>query len=375
MILLYIISMLSGFFLKIDHNKYGIGASLYFFFTIMLFIFPIIKFNSTKLKEIVLLKRNLFNIISYAFIILGVFTYIFFFKTAFFILTSSQSFLALRSNMVGGEVYFFVNIFYYIVTLYCQFYPIVIVFYFYSKIFMDNSKFFNRLLLFASTGYIINVLSGVGRDGFVLWSMSYIFAFIIFNNFMTEEMKKHEKRKLKYLIIIFLLIFIPITVSRFSLDGNRYSVIFSIIDYLGQQFSNFSQLYYSVSESLLSETSLKEIFPIFGKTEEIGNIDRYKYFLNLFDIDLYIFSTFIGSFIKYVSKSGLLFVSLLYSFIFSFIVKNKGYVSLGKVILITLLAQIPLHGLFYYNMAYIVCNFYMIGVLILSIIFWRAKNI
>ncbi|HJF69446.1 MAG TPA: hypothetical protein K8V05_01670, partial [Butyricimonas virosa] len=72
----------------------------------------------------------------------------------------------MRTDMVGGTVYFNVNIFYYLTTFVSQFYPIILICYFFSITNLHYSRSYNYLLLFSSTAYIVNVLASVGRDGF-----------------------------------------------------------------------------------------------------------------------------------------------------------------------------------------------------------------
>lgn len=53
----------------------------------------------------------------------------------------------------------------------------------------------------------------------------------------------------------------------------------------------------------------------------------------------------------------------------SILISNKKIVPFGKILYITLLAQIPLHGIFYYKLGYSVSNIYVICVILLSILF------
>ena len=64
----------------------------------------------------------------------------------------------------------------------------------------------------------------------------------------------------------------------------------------------------------------------------------------------------------------------IHAFVNSILTKVYGVVSFGKILYITLLAQLPLHGIFYYKLGYSVSNLYVICVIILSIFFsYRIK--
>ncbi|MCK3685170.1 O-antigen polymerase [Maribellus sp. YY47] len=365
---LYILSLLSSFLLNTSSIKYSFEASFYFFIILILFLTPILKFNTNNIEKITPINLKLFNAISYIFIVLGICTYFFFGSVVYSLLFSGDSFLLLRTAMVGGEVYYKVNYVYYILTLYCQFYPIVLIFYFYSTTFTSNSKSINNLLLFSSTAYIINVLSGVGRDGFVLWPMSYIFAYFMFRNFMNEEHKLKVKKLLYRFLILFALIFIPITISRFYKDDNFFSPILSIVSYFGQQFGNFNDLYNS---TVPNETNLSKLFPILGKDESLSLLEKNKLYLRLYGVDINVFSSFIGSFYLNVEKKLLFLLSFIINGMFFLFSINNKKVSLGRIIFFTFISQLPLHGIFYYKLAYVTSNVYMILVLLLSILFLK----
>ncbi|WP_455509212.1 hypothetical protein, partial [Butyricimonas paravirosa] len=273
-----------------------------------------------------------------------------------------------RTDMVGGEVYFNVNIFYYLSTFICQFYPAVLICYFFSITNLHYSKLYNNLLLFSSTAYIVNVLASVGRDGFVLWSMSYIFAFMLFYKYLSVEQIKIQKSLFKKLLFIFLLFFIPITVARFFMNGFKDGIL-AMFSYFGQQFGNFNNLYNKVDFNLLN-IDLSTIFPFLQNEQLVSDIiTEQRNFYNQFGVDKFVFATFIGSFCVGIGPLLTLVWASGHAVLNSILINNKKNVRLGCVLYITLLSQIPLHGIFYYKLGYSVSNVYVICMILLSILF------
>lgn len=372
LLLLYILSIGCTFVIKEDDKKYTFEASFYFIILLLFYLTPVLKFNSNKIQSIQPISLSLFNFISYVFIFFGFATYIYFLQIVLKLFLFGGSIMQMRTQMVGGLVYYDINIFYYFITFFCQFYPIVILFYFYSVTHTSNSIFFNRLLLFSSTGYIINVLASIGRDGFVLWTLSYVFTYILFRKFMTINQKAKMKQLGYYLIGIFSLIFIPITVSRFYTGGDYFSVINAIISYFGQEFGNFNNIYNTIPNTI---DGFSRLFPIFdigsNKKEALSLLEKNAYYISIYKIDINVFTTFIGDFYLYIEAKILFLLSAFYSIFLYFVFYRNKKVSFGKIILIVFFSQIPLHGLFYYKLAYVVCNLYMISIVILSLLFYK----
>lgn len=372
LLILYILSIAFSFFSKVGNNKFSFEASFYFLILLMFYLTPVLKFNSNYQFTIKPINLQLFKIISYIFIFFGIATYVFFLHIVLRLFLSHESLMILRTNMVGGQVFYDINIIYYFITFFCQFYPIVLLFYFYSVTFTSNSKLFNWLLLFSSTGYIINVLASIGRDGFVLWTMSYLFTYILFRKFMTHSQKFGFKRLAYYLIGLFSIIFIPITFSRFLRGGDYSTVINSIIYYFGSEFGNFNDLYNTISHKYDSASRIFPILDLFShKKDELTLLERHQFYLNIYKIDINIFSTFIGDFFLSIETKLLFILSGMYSIFLYLLFYDNRRVPFGKIILLVFFSQIPLHGLFYYKLSYSVSNIYMIFIIILSLLFYK----
>lgn len=375
----YILSVSLTFFARNDNVEFSIIASLFFTICLLLYLTPILRLN---LNPIIVIKTNhlkVFNFFSWFFILSGVLSYFYFLPVVYRLFASGESLLILRTDMVGGISYVTagpLNIF---LNFTSQFYPIVILFYFYSIAFLEKSKFFNRMLLFSSTAYIVNVLSGVGRDGVVLWLMSFLFSYVLFKKNLLYLQKKKIKKLFWSMFIIGMLFFVSITISRFFLVSDSSGEgFYSIIGYSGEQFSNFNNLFNRIPHPE-KYGSFIDLFPIFNlfesKHSDFNFLEQWENNKLYLGLDPNVFSSYIGSFYLKIGAFGT-FVLSLFAFLAGlyFVSKGKQTIDFSLLLLITLYSQIPLHGFFYYKLGYTVSDLYIISVLFMTVLFKRRKN-
>lgn len=209
-------------------------------------------------------------------------------------------------------------------------------------------------LLFSSFMFPFETLCFFGRDGVLFWFINFLILFLLFRN----QISKKEQGVIKYLIIliglIFTTIFITISVYRFgepaSLNSYQFGTVGSIIDYLGQQPRNFT-------ESFNSDVRIPGgIFE--GTTRLVGK--RFGYTLKddseliLFKAGLmsqdHVFGYFVKALIFNYGKSLTIIISVIFSFLI-YIVRNKFFTRRWNfdLIIIIMIYQIPLNGVFYYR--------------------------
>lgn len=367
LIIFYIFSLLCSFIINVEDKIYTFEASFYFLAILLLFLFPILKFNSNDIHSIASVNIRIFNYISYVFIFIALVSYLYSLFDLIQLSSGYWSIAGFRGDIAGSVVVRDNSIIYYIVALYCQFFPVVLVFFFYSVAFTSNGKIFNSLLLFSSTAYVVHVLVDAGRSGLVLWPMSYGLTYILFRKMLNNTQRYYLKKVLYCMICLFLLILIPITISRFSLDGDKFSWVTSLFSYFGQQFGNFNHLYDAV---IFKSNNFIKLFPILNPFEYRPSVlEAYYATLILDALDLNVFSTFIGSFTKILDNKLFLFISAFYNLILYRLLFRTKVVSLGEIIIVVLISQIPLHGLFYYDLNFVISNIYMILTILLSLLF------
>jgi len=378
---LYFLSVVGGLFLDSSltppAEAFSLFATTVFLVLLSLFFVPTIMVNSAKIKIVRCPNKKLFNLICYGFIFIGIISYLYFIPIIYELLTSLSDLKVLRGNLVGGDSHHETDALYLLITLGCQFYPIVLLFYFHSVCYQPHKKWFNRFLLFSSTAYIINVLAGVGRDGFVLWTMSYVFSYVLYKNILPLELQSKIKRTLILLLVIFSVFFFAISISRFYRDGSIYFLFQYLLLYFSQQFGEFNQFITAVDHV---DVDVAKIFPftelLIDKVNTKGLLEDHENFLSQYGFNKYVFKTFLGMFYENLGLSITFFVSCLFSFLFYIfsILGNHQNVFLGKLIMITMFSQITLHGIFYYKLGYMVSNIYMILCVLLAIIFSIGFN-
>lgn len=373
---LYFLSVVGSLFLDsslaVPVENYSLYATSLFLILLSLFFIPTIMVDSAKIETIYCPNYSFFDIICCIFIFIGFISYLYFIPIVYELLTSLSDLRSLRGSLVGGEIYHEINTLYLFITLGCQFYPIVLLFYFHSVCYRPEKKWFNRLLLFSSTAYIVNVLAAVGRDGFVLWTMSYIFTYVLYANVLPTELKNKVKRTLALLLCVFSIFFFAISISRFYREGSIYFLFQYLLVYFSQQFGEFNQFVTVVKDENLD---IVKIFPFtklfIDSVDTKSLLTDHENFLSQYGFSKYVFKTFLGMFYENLGLTITFLLSCFLSFIFSifsFLGPRKN-IRLGKLIMITMFSQITLHGIFYYKLGYMVSNIYMLICLMLAFIF------
>lgn len=367
---IYLFSFVGALFLPDNGAIFTFEAGSYLLLLLFFFVTPSLAIDSGRVWGVRLIDSTLFRCMAFVLIVSGWFSILYFLPVVFRLFLSGESFVILRTDMVGGETYVDASIYYYLASFASQFYPVTITLYFYSILFTNNGRAFNNLLLLSSTAYIFNVLAAVGRDGVVLWSMSFLFAFFLFKNFFTERHLKHFRRIAFLACALFLAVFVPITISRFSILGGAEAVFLSLLSYSSQQLMYFNEIYNS---GFTFPYEPSRIFPLIGYAlgfdQEGGDFLEYnRAFYEAYGIDINVFKTFVGDFYVYLGSSVTFWVGLFFCISSLIILRNNGIVTLEKLIFATLLCQVPLHGVFYYKLGYNVSNLYFLAVVTIAVL-------
>lgn len=368
----YLASVIGGLFLDstlaVPQNSYSLWATFLFLLLITLFFVPLILSKTESIKHVQCPNYKLFDAVCYVFILIGIAAYLYFPTVIYTMLVSLETL-----NVRGADTGLEGNTLYLFITLGCQFFPIVLLFYFHSVCYRPGRVWFNRLLLFSSTAYIINVLTVMGRDGFVLWAMSYIFAFILYKNILPSQVKAKTKKTFTILLSFFLVIFFLISISRFyDDDGGVYFLFQKLLLYFSQQFGEFNRFVNVVQRSYVDVGSIFPIVDLFGVPKERKSFLAAHYsFISQYGFSQNVFKTFLGDFYNNLGLLITFFVSCLFAFLFSiqFLVGSTSNVKFGKLIMLTVFSQIILHGVFYFKLSYMVSNIYVFLCIALSVLF------
>ncbi|NAZ95991.1 O-antigen polymerase [Vibrio toranzoniae] len=373
---IYLFSIVGSWFLEPSIvpsiESYSLFASLLFVFSLLLLCLPIVLARLENVEIFDCVNESLFFILAKMLIVFNIIVYIYFIPQVINLFFSDESIMVLRSQVVGGTNEYAGQVPYFI-SFISQFYPVAITVYFYSYIKFPEKSRFNRILLWSSTGYIINVIASIGRDGVVLWSLSFFFSYLLFLPFIDHARRKRIKNNIFILMGLILSLFMVLSVGRFYRDGNIYMFFQYLLMYFSQQFGEFNQY---VNKVHLENFVWSDIFPLLkiipgNSLNEMSLLDDHYQFLANHNFSKYVFKSFIGSFYVSVGSWGLILITSIFSFVFSLLFgfRDKRYISLGMIILYTLYCQVILHGVFYYKLSYGVSHLYILSCICLFVIF------
>ena len=158
-------------------------AAIVFLVLITGFLLPFMKVNETKWNQLKLPSERLLLIFSYIIITLSIFSICYFISDVITVFTSGDL-SQMRNHLTGitGE-YTNSGIWNTIASVGASFYDIAILLFFIFLI-IGNNKKITFLLFISSFSYTIQVLTFVGRDGFVFWVFAFVFNYLLFNKFL-----------------------------------------------------------------------------------------------------------------------------------------------------------------------------------------------
>jgi oligosaccharide repeat unit polymerase len=227
-------------------------------------------------------------------------------------------------------------------------------------------------LLTVSAVYIVYILAYVGRDGFVYWTMTFIFFYLMFKDFMLTVDRRRVKRIALILAMPALVTFVLITVGRVSSDA--HSVLASLLEYSGSQIYSFNDHYLLEAPPMMGLVNFSQFLELgallSGSEKEV--LDRIEWYRDYTDYGVrpWIFTTLVGSFLLDFGREGTL---LLITFIaacgrITLRRQNKdGILSFSRLLIFVFLSQIVLWGVFYYrHYAY---GYYLIAMMLIAILF------
>lgn len=215
-------------------------------------------------------------------------------------------------------------------------------------IFMKNgwSKLLTTLLLLTSCSYLLHDITAFGRDAMVFWPLNFGILFFLFAKSLSRRQCKRIKVGMVILLSIVCCAFLFITFTRF---GDQ--MIEFLISYGGQQLGNFCDAWDIdiAPYSILPKTSETVARNLFGITlhrpdpeallDSIGQSSEYN-----------VFGYFLKEFIWSVGRVGTLVLSYFF-YVFTTVIRNGflRYKDIWSFLILILLFQVPLHGMFYYR--------------------------
>ncbi|WP_159730216.1 O-antigen polymerase [Sphingobacterium sp. 18053] len=222
----------------------------------------------------------------------------------------------------------------------------VLIMFFYAYSFIKKERTLKVLLLISSLSAIYLGLLVGGRTNLMYWVLTFIFCLVLF----WSHLSKRKKKLITIVSLVTLgllasyLIFISIGRAAVAHGGETENFL---ITYAGQSYLNFC--YFFENLDFHQYTSYR-IFPLTSSLL-FGSFDLNEYrdlILYKTGMNIGIFYTFLGDIFVDTGLGGMLLYSIVY-FLIARRFMGKKLFTLSDLLILGVLYQIPLHGLFYYS--------------------------
>ncbi len=241
------------------------------------------------------------------------------------------------------------------------------------------SKSITILLFISSFAFVFRTLTAAGRDGVIFWVFNFIILFIIFKNEITLTVKRMIIRFFIVFLVVLSSAFLTISIARFSNNTAEATkvVTYALVDYYGQQTENFGDVFYLETVNELS--FFPGIHSLFNANydDETSDIISDSLFAQLSTNDeAIVFGFFVKTIVWGNGYLGSIFISIIFILLLIYF-KRKFDVNkdLFLFLIIYLLYQIPLDGVFYYRQGVGKMDFpYILGILLCLIFRLKLKK-
>jgi oligosaccharide repeat unit polymerase len=373
-ILLYTVSMISFGIYSLVDSTYFINLETFFlvFFSILILTRPLAKFEKKITSEIgiIELSEKKYKVLFFLIVSLSVYSIFFFGKNIFQVFNSDLS--TLRNQILIDGSFYESSIFSKIAVFGAYLSPITLFLYFYTLAVYENYKL--RILLFlSSTSFIFYALNVGGRDGIVIWLITYFSLLCLFYPLLEREIIKNQKKLILTSAMIFLPILFIISFARFGVDGSDDSnktVLLSMINYIGEQPFELSDRIEQL-EIIDYDGEPRSIYPllfnirdaIFGidNDSDINNVLKLR--LNSIDLGLktWRFVYYIGDVLTELGPLGLIIFTAIVYFTCSINLKIiDGYISISNLLISFTWYMIIIVGVFYFYYCQVVGNVFLL---------------
>ena len=351
------------------------GAVFSYCALLTLSIVPFSRLRSTTLKNITITKTMLYDVVSWGLIITFFLTLAMLFSDIYTALTSDLS--EVRSMVYGDDEGHHVSgLRWWLLlpnTLFSQFSPIAILFFYINVSQSRKSKLFNYMLLASSITPILSAILIAGRTQIIYWLLSYLLCFFLFKNQMNAEQRRIVVRPFLVFAGAFVLFFASVTLARFTsntLDSDT-NTLNSVIAYTGQAFINYNNFF---NHYICHQISFNRIMPVshYFVIDPGWTLKNYRaQIMSQTGMNIGVFYTFLGDLMVDLSKVGMTIFVLLFAGISTFLSRQEedNSIPIYRMLLVQLLILIPLQGLFYYSFHRVDVGYYIIGTLLLSFFF------
>lgn len=351
------------------------GAVFSYCALLTLSIVPFSRLRSTTLKNITITKTMLYDVVSWGLILTFILTFFMLCSDLYTVLKSDLS--EVRSLVYGDDEGNHVSgLKWWLMlpsTLFSQFSPIAILFFYINVSQSRKSNLFNYMLLASSITPILSAILIAGRTQIIYWLLSYLLCFFLFRNQMNAEQRRIVVRPFLVFAGAFVLFFASVTLARFTsntLDSDT-NTLNSVIAYTGQAFINYNNFF---NHYICHQISFNRIMPVshYFVIDPGWTLKNYRaQIMSQTGMNIGVFYTFLGDLMVDLSKVGMTIFVLLFAGISTFLSRQEedNSIPIYRMLLVQLLILIPLQGLFYYSFHRVDVGYYIIGTLLLSFFF------
>ena len=239
-------------------------------------------------------------------------------------------------------------IFFYSIVTHLYFIPLLLFFY---SVIHKWTPIFSILLLLSSLSFPVYCGCQFGRDGLVLWIFNVVLLyFILKNRFSANQRKLISRIGFVFLVIMVVLIGV-ITIQRFVNNitaSNNDFLIRGSLGYFGQQLGNFTDIFDFDAQGRETLFPFKDFI-----IKKLGyNVPTFNELLMKkgLEDEVGVFGFFVRSLVFAYGRIGAIIPSLVFFALVNHLRKmEKRTHSIYYLLLLYMLFQIPLDGVFYYR--------------------------
>lgn len=343
---IYLFSALTGLFLLAIHEDYTAFASrenpylvLFFLACVIISTYPVTTMKSESFQHISLPNAKKTKAISYITLFLSLYSILFFIPVLLEIYRydDKANFRYLLAD--GYHPFIESSLFNSTAGVIATFYIIPMCLGLVNLI-LKNTKT-GVLLILSSLSYPVFLLSYLGRDGVLFWSLSFIIAFAVIQNSFEKSTQKKLKIYGYCIVVIFIIAFSIITIKRFGSDG----ALKSITDYFGQPIINLSKVY---GENIPHSNGATSNAPIYTNlSDNFFNESFLNQKLDRLDSPIWVFGTYLKQlYIDYGTLGTICIISALS--VVSFFYTNRSK-DLGTYIFYVFYTTFVAQSIFYFR--------------------------
>lgn len=219
-------------------------------------------------------------------------------------------------------------------------------FWFYMKAFIKCPMFLRAGMLISSIVQAILAIITAGRAAMIYWIFDFFMLYSFFLRYLTVSVKRKINWIASAIGILVAIIFVNITISRFTEAGRNTDPLVSVYGYAGQHVNNFCMM---IQEGDAAPFQIGRIFPLTNKIingKSFRLFDHYEEINKHINILVNVFDTFGGEIYLDIGWFGYISFFILLMFL-TFLIKNYWHeMSFNNIFILVIAIAFFTRGLF-----------------------------